>query len=97
MADYKSIKNCTFFAEKIINRTSYKLNKDKLSISCKFQLFGTPLYIWDPRDLLGPPGPIWDPRDLFGTPTTIRGPMTYLRPLDCQGGFGAIIHALSLS
>ena len=64
-----------------------EINKNKLSISCKLKLVGTPITIWDPYilirdplDYLGTPGFIWDPLDYLGPPELFGAPRTYLGP-----------------
>ena len=61
-----------------------EINKNKLSISCKLQLVGTPITIWDPYmlirdplDYLGTPGFIWDPQNYLGPLGLISDPLDY--------------------
>jgi len=53
-------------------------NKDKLSIRCKLQLFGTLLTIWDSQNYLGPLWPVWDPLDYLDPLDLFRSPGTHL-------------------
>ena len=60
-----------------------KKNKDKLAISCKWQLSWTLITIWDPRIYLGPPGFICDPLEYFGPPGTFLDPRDLLCNIHC--------------
>ena len=55
------------------------INKDKLFMSCKLQIFGTP---WSPQLPFGTPVTYFGapelPLELFGTPGTYFGPLDYL-------------------
>ena len=80
-----------FFKISQILTGNVSFNKDKLSISCKLQIIGTPITIWDPLTYLGPynylgppylcesPGTFWEPRALFGAPRTISDPWDLFR------------------